>query len=241
MEGCGVKKMKGTLGLLVLIVILGTGMNAFGFLGFGGTSWKEEVLLHDGGKIIVERLVDRGGRHEIGQHPPIKEQSLTFTLPSSKQTVTWKVEYCKEVGYAGLSPIMLGIVDETPYLVTHPVACLAYNKWKRPNPPYIVFRYTNKAWQQIELKELPMELKVPNLIISSPDSEVERANTRFMSAEKVRGLNNSLSQPQYQTILREPLKPGALGVSCEEMIYYKGAWVGPGDSIGKRMMDRKSK
>jgi hypothetical protein len=238
--------MKGILAIAFLIVMTGlTGTDAFGFLGIGGDSWKEEVLLHDGGKLIVERWVDRGGRHEIGQRPPIKEQSLTFTLPSSKQTVTWKVEYCQEVGYADLSPIMLGIVDETPYLVTHPVACLAYNKWKRPNPPYIVFRYTNKAWQQIELEELPMDLKVPNLIISSPDSEVERANTRFMSVEKVRTLNDSLSQPQYQTILREPLKPGALGVSCEELIDYKCngdhmGWGAPGE-FNRRYFEDKCK
>jgi len=224
------KYTKGIVAIAFLLLTMGvTGINAFGFLGFGGTSWKEEVLLHDGTKIIVERSVDRGGRHEIGQHPPIKEQSLTFTLPSSKQTVTWKVEYCQEVGYADLSPIMLGIINETPYLVTHPVACLAYNKWKRPNPPYIVFRYTNKAWQQIELKELPLDLKVPNLIISSPDSEVERANTRFMSAEQVRNLNSDLRQPEYKTILREPVEPGrheGSGVNCKEMIREEGGWLG---------------
>jgi hypothetical protein len=38
-----------------------------GFLGFGGESWQEEVLLHDGQKLIVERAQTRGGNHEIGQ------------------------------------------------------------------------------------------------------------------------------------------------------------------------------
>jgi hypothetical protein len=57
---------------------------------FGGTSWKEEVLLHDGGKIVVTRSVDRGGRHEIGQKPPYKEQSLRLTMPSTSQTVKWE-------------------------------------------------------------------------------------------------------------------------------------------------------
>ena len=235
------KNVKGSLFLLVVFVILGAGMNAFAFLGFGGTSWKEEALLHDGQKIIVERWVDRGGRHEIGQRPPIKEQSLTFTMPSSKQTITWKVEFCKEVGYADLSPIMLGIVNKTPYLVTHPVACLAYNKWRRPNPPYIVFRYTNKAWQQIELQELPMDFKVPNLIISSPDSEVERAKTQFMSAEQVRKLNNTLSQPEYKTILREPLTKERITEMCEERILYKGSWILPNDPIARKFIDQQTK
>ncbi len=43
-----------------------------GALPFGGDSWKEEVLLHDGSKIVVERMVKRGGRHEVGQKPPFK-------------------------------------------------------------------------------------------------------------------------------------------------------------------------
>jgi hypothetical protein len=230
------------IAFLLLLTAL-TGTEAFGFLGFGGKSWQEEVLLHDGQKIIVERTVDRGGRHEIGQSPPIKEQSLTFTLPSTKQTVTWKIEYCKEVGYADLSPIMLGIINETPYLVTHPVACLSYNKWKRPNPPYIVFRYTDKAWWQIELQELPLELKIPNLIISSPDREVERANTRFISAEKVRNLNNSLRQPEYKTILREPLEPGkheGSAVNCTELVLYKGSYIMPNDPVMRKILDQRS-
>jgi hypothetical protein len=38
-----------------------------GLFGLGGTSWKEEVLLHDGSTILVDRSVVRGGRHEIGR------------------------------------------------------------------------------------------------------------------------------------------------------------------------------
>ena len=72
-----------------LMLMMGVSMSACaGFLGFGGTSWKEEVLLHDGSKIIVERSVERGGRHEIGQKPPYKEQSLSFTMPGTNQTIT---------------------------------------------------------------------------------------------------------------------------------------------------------
>jgi len=43
-----------------------------------GIAGKEEVLLHDGSKLIVERTVERGGRHEIGQPPPIKVESLSL-------------------------------------------------------------------------------------------------------------------------------------------------------------------
>jgi hypothetical protein len=80
-----------------LALILGVSMNA---CGFGGDSWKEEVLLHDGSKIIVNRSQSYGGRHEIGQSPPIKEQEITFTLPNTKKNITFKSEYGEDIGRA---------------------------------------------------------------------------------------------------------------------------------------------
>ena len=199
------KYTKGTLGLLIFTMIMGTSMNAFGFLSFGGTSWKEEVLLHDGRKVIVARSIDRGGRHEVGQQPPVKEESLTFTMPTTNERITWKSEYSKDVGFADFMPLLVDIVQGTAYVVTSPVGCLSYNKWGRPNPPYVVFKYDGKEWQQITLQELPLEIKAPNLIISSPDNAVDRIGKRFVTAEDVRNLNNRLTQPEYKTILREPL------------------------------------
>jgi hypothetical protein len=223
---------------LAATVTLGISMNVFGFLGLGGTRWKEEVLCHDGGMIVVERWVKRGGGHEIGQQPPIREQSLAFVLLTAREPLVWKSEFSEDVGYADLKPILLDIVRGIPYLVTTPVGCLSYNKWKRPNPPYILFKFQSNRWQQIALTELPAELRVPNLIISSPDNDVEQLGKSLVSASDIAKLNSSLTQPQYQSIVREPLTADPFG--CPEMVYYKGAWVGPGDSIGKRMMDRRS-
>lgn len=211
-----------------------------GFLGFGSTSWKEEALLHDGSKIIVERSVERGGQHEIGQEPPFKNQSLTFTMPGTNQRVTWNDEYSEDIGTASFLPMQLEIFNGIPYIVASPMGCLSYNKWGRPNPPYVLFKYDGKAWQRITLQELPVESKMPNLVISSPDNAAKEASHGVVSAEKVKELNTGFQQPEYQTILREPVKVGTYGSSanCENLVYYKGAWVGTGDSIGKRMMDR---
>lgn len=238
------KYTKGTLGLFVAILIMGTSMNAFGFLGLGNSaSWKEEVLLHDGQKIVAERSVDRGGRHEIGQQPPIKEQSLTFTIPTTNERTTWRSDYSEDVGLADFTAILLDIVQRTAYVVSSPVGCLSYNKWGRPNPPYMIFKYQDKKWQQITLQELPVEIKTPNLIISSPDNEVERMGKRFIPAEDVRKNNSSLTQPEFKTILREPVKPGTAGssVNCEEMIHYKCGWISPHGTFGRDLMDRTCK
>lgn len=224
---------------LGLLLMMGVTMSAdAGLFGLGGTSWKEEVLLHDGSKIIAERSVERGGRHEVGQEPPIKKQSLAFTLRSTNEHVTWEDEFTEDVGGANFLPMQLELRQGIAYLVVHPMGCLSYNKWGRPNPPYVVFKYQDKTWQRITLQELPAEFKIPNLIFSSPDREAAKKG-RIVSAEAIRSLYDGYKQPEYKTILREAVK-GA-GSSCPEMVFYKGAWVGPGDSIGKRMMDSRAK
>jgi hypothetical protein len=212
---------------LGFLLMMGASMSAdAGLFGFGGTSWKEEVLLHDGSKIIVTRAVERDGRHEVGQNPPYKEQSLVFTMPGTKQQVTWEDKFSEDIGTASFLPMLIDIVKDTAYLVASPMGCLSYNKWGRPNPPYVIFKYDAKAWQRIQLQELPAEIKIPNLIQSSPDTEVEKSGKSFISAEMIKAIAADYRQPESKTILREPVKDGGI-TSCEHMVPYgKSGWLG---------------
>lgn len=192
-----------------LILMMGMSMNAdAGLFGFGGDSWKEEVLLHDGQKIIIKRFIKRGGRHEIGQQPPIKEQSLAFALPVTNEGVTWETVFSEDIGLADFKPILLDIVQGKAYIVTTPMGCLSYNKWGRPNPPYVLFKHEGKEWKRIPLHELPDEIRTPNLIISDPDNESKMIGKSLIPAETIKRLNGELTQPEYKTILREPLAKG---------------------------------
>jgi hypothetical protein len=185
-----------------LLVALWLGVSAC-----SATSWKEEVLLHDGRKVIVERTVDRGGRHEIGQEPPIKEQSLSFTLPGTSEKVNWEDKFSDDIGSANFLPKLLDIHKATVYSLAHPMGCLSYNKWGRPNPPYVIFKYQNKAWKRISLQDLPVEIKMPNLIPSSPDDEAKKTGQAIVSAEAIKKMYEGYKQPEYKTILREELRP----------------------------------
>lgn len=220
-----------------LVLILGVSLTAC-----GKSSWKEEVLLHDGSKIIVEHTVSRGGRHEIGQQPPIKEQSLSFTLPSTNDKVTWEDSFTEDIGGASFLPMMLEMSKGIAYLVVYPMGCLSYNKWDRPNPPYVVFKYEGKVWKRITLKELPIELKTPNLIFSSPDNEAKKLGQSVVSAEAIKALYDDTSQPQYKTILREAIA-NAGGSRCEVMVHYKCGWFGtnPDGTFDKKFGDRMCK
>lgn len=209
-------------------------------------SWKEEVLLHDGSKMIVERSVERGGRHESGQKPPYKEQSLSFTMPGNNQAIRWEDHYSEDLGMANFLPMLLDIHDGVAYLVASPMGCLSYNKWGRPNPPYVVFQYQGKEWKRVPLTELPSEISATNLIFSMPDIKVEESGKRFMSAEMIKAIIAGYKQPEYRTILREAVKPGSVvgsSVNCESMVHYKCGWVGtnPDGTFNKEFMDRMCK
>ncbi|MBN1364871.1 MAG: hypothetical protein JW976_08715 [Syntrophaceae bacterium] len=214
----------GIITILIFIFIGGTNISTAGFLGIGDTtSWKEEVLLHDGSKIVVERWQKHGGRSEPGQKPGISDQSITFTIPGINKTVKWADEASAELGgRANFELFALHILKTTPYIITSPYLCLSYNKWERPNPPYVVFKYENKEWKRIEMTELPMEFKNINLVINSNSHEKELVSQHLVTTEMIEQFNSSLTQEECKTIVRTPIK-----IWCAEEIYDgHGSWYG---------------
>ncbi len=204
-------------------------------------TWKEEVLLPDGQALLVERWTLRRGRSEIGQQAPIQKESLEFVHPTTRQSITWASLASPDLRMADLAPIALQVVDATPYLVAYPVGCLAYNKWGRPNPPYVLFRYTASTWQRIELQQLPQALQKLNLIISSPDNEVQRLGTRNVSAAMVERVNGELKQPEFHAILREPFSQDQILAMCDVLLNYKGYWIDPRNPFARKHIDEEMK
>ncbi len=202
--------------LMSLVVSLDiSGCSGVGALPFGGDSWKEEVLLHDGKKIIVERSQSYVGRHEIGQSSPIKEQTVTFTVPNASTAIEFKSEYGEDIGRANFQLIALHVLHGTPYIVTVPNLCPSYIKWGRPNPPYVLFRYDSKAWQRIPLEELPEEFKNINLVVNSKGKRKILTAQSIVTVELVKKLNGELEQPEFKTILRISIPDNGISLtSC---------------------------
>lgn len=209
-----------------LALFLGLTLCACGALNLSASNWKEEVLLHDGQKIVVERSVERGGRHEIGQKPPFRSQRMRFAMPGTGEQIEWVDNFSEDIGTASFLPMLLDIQQGNAYLVANTMGCLSYNKWGRPNPPYVIFKHENKAWTRITLQELPVEIKAPNLIQSEPDATAERIKKNPVPAETIREIIARYPQPEYRSILREPLANG--WKSCPKMISYgkQGGWIG---------------
>lgn len=202
--------------------------------------WQEEVKLHDGRIIVVERFYNLGGYPAIESHnrSPLDE-TLTFTLPGSPKAIAWKTEfndYSAELN--SLGALLLDVVDGIPYLAASPAGCIAYNKWGRPNPPYILFKYANETWQRIPLEAFPPMLVQPNLM-STPDSRVLKP---YYTLEQVKGeMQGRNIAPEARSILRQALSKERLEQMCEERVLYKGYWILPNDPVAKTIIDQRMK
>jgi hypothetical protein len=197
---------------LGLLLMMGASMSACA--GLGGASWREEALLHDGNKITVNRSQSYGGRHELGQPEPIKEHTISFKLPGSGRNLTWTSEFSEDVGYTNFTLLAVHVLNDVPYVIAEPNGCLSYNKWGRPNPPYVVFRYDGKEWQRIPLSELPLEFQTFNIAISMP-WDIRRGplylgENNTLSAESISSRNANIRIPQNKSLLREPLAESTL-------------------------------
>lgn len=219
-----------------LALTLGLSMSANAGL-FGGDTWTEEVLLHDGQKMIVERSQTYGGWSEPSQSGPVKEHTIRFTLPGTSKTLTWTSEYGEELGRTNFNLLAVHVLNGTPYVVAEPNLCLSYNKWSRPNPPYVFFKYDGNAWQRISLDQFPAEFKTLNVATNTIGQDVKTlVGLGFVPAEKIKEMNSS-SSPEYQSILREPLSKKRINQMCMELVLYKGHWVMPNDPVARSMVD----
>ena len=191
------------LWLAGIFIFLGLATDWFGF---SGVTWEEEVRLHDGSILVVERFVKRGGGHEIGQKPGYINQTLRFVLPGTTNIITWEDHFDSALGRSNFLPFALDIYRGTPYLVAYPMGCLGYKKWGRPNPPYVVFRYERDVWWRIRLADLPAEIINSNLVFSQPDVEAERLGKRKISEDDFKKIKSGYKEPEFRSIIREEVK-----------------------------------
>ena len=177
-------------------------------------------MLHDGTTIIIERLCHLGSKPTLDRHEQQDlDETVSFMLPGSNKKITWKTDFRdSEPEPNSLNLLLLDIVKGIPYIAAYPAGCIAYNKWNRPNPPYIFFKYENKNWRQITLEEFPVLLRKGNVIIGRSPAKLQKP---FYTVEQVKEENRYVDE-KYKTIARTPLK----GVGCRELVTDgNGTWL----------------
>ncbi len=118
--------------------------------------WKEEVRLHDGRLIVVERSRVMSGPREPFRSATVGKWTLVFENPDKPgKKISLDV-------HGGAAPMLLGFVDGLPYVAINPRRGDARYFYNCPLPPYIFFRYDGE-WKRIELKDFPKELSLRNL------------------------------------------------------------------------------
>lgn len=205
-----------------LILTLGVSMSACS----ATMSWKEEVLLHDGSKVIAERSYNLGGYPTIdSRERKSLDETVTFTLPGSNKKVTWKTDFRDSVPEANsLNLLVLDIVNGIPYIAAYPAGHIAYIKWGNPNPPYVFFKYDDKTWQRISLEEFPTELNKTNVIVGRPPAKLLKF---FYTVDEVEKQNYDISTKEYKTIIRIPLDHWKSRPDSPAMIRTEDGWASP--------------
>ena len=217
-ERAWVVKHKRFLFSVVLVFLLSLLLSGC-FLGHSAW-WKEEVLLHDGQTIIVDRSQKLGGYPYVAStERTILEEKWQFVIPGTKEKVTWIKDGRFPPQGTMLTMILLDILNGVPYIATVPSVCISYNYWGRPNPPYVFFKYDGKTWQRIKLEEFPAELTESNVIVGRPDYQ-NRTGTIPIARIKQ---DNRYLEAHLKKIIRQPVK----SMDCEEMVTNgKGTWLG---------------
>ena len=182
---------------LGLLLMLGASMSACSKT----MSWEEDVLLHDGQIIVVERFYNLGGYPAIeSRERAALDETVTFNLLGTSKKIIWKTDFRdSQPEQNSLNLLLLDIVKGVPYIATYPAGCIAYNKWKRPNPPYILFKYEGNEWKRISLEEFPAELVKTNVIVGRPPTDLLKSH---YTVEQVNERNYYLEK-EHKTILRD--------------------------------------
>ena len=165
-------------------------------------AWKQEVPLQDGRMIVLDRLSHIGAEDVLMRLRMETAQTLTFTHPDTGQRIEWAIP-------KGLLPYMLDFDQGVPYYVLDAHTVGDYNTWKCPNPPYMVFKYVDKQWQQIPFDELPIRFSARNLLDMAKDEERHIINGYVTRDE----LNKFLKRRDLdrRTINRNKINPIAEG------------------------------
>lgn len=213
---CNNKTGIGIICMLVFIVMAVTSINACGYFGlFGEASWKEEVLLHDGSKIIVKRWQKTINVYSYEKSTLLQRQSLNFKHPKTREKIVWKDGQTEGIRNVNFRLLAFHIKDNTPYVITEAYDCFSYNKWGRPNPPYIIFKYEGEEWKRIAIHDLPLEVKSVNLMLNTTGhTEISTALRGLVTTQNIIKLRRP-PHAMYKSIVRTPME----GVGCEELVY----------------------
>ena len=170
----------------------------------------------------------------------MNKTSITFTPPNSNRVISWKETLTpSDPDSENLVLLGIDIVNGVPYLVLSPVGVLSNNKWGcRDDPRYVALKFDGETWKQIQMKELPAEIKNANLVITAQGKGLN-SHSGVLTVKEVTALNFNCCDPDTLKFERKP--PDQPQPPCVKLINYKGRWIRPDDDRARKMIDSVTK
>ena len=126
----------------VLLVVLGS---AYAWYGYRFPSWKEEVLLPDGRKIVVQQ------RRDFIEGYGTRKTWLTFSLPEMGGEQTWE---------QWLYPTMIGVANGNVYVIGRPRGSKQFRIYSHPRYVYVAFKWQNGRFERVPFLNVPASIRV---------------------------------------------------------------------------------
>lgn len=168
-----------TVVFLVLLPILGACDSTF--------KWKEEIRLHDGRLIVVDRVDVLGGWHEPGQSASEKKRTIVFSDPDDK-----KKKYTHALTGSS-NYLVLDFLNGVPWMVvlvgpfSHDTKC--------PVGSYEAITWREGRWASVSYSDLPKNISIVNMAYSyAPDQPEMRKSGKLLTAEQIDYINKKSSR-----------------------------------------------
>jgi len=176
--------------LMICIALISFFIGSSQVFALGIVNWVEEVPLHDGRVIEVDRKANDSVEvrslwpfHFYLEKSNFDQHQIEFSHPDTNQRIAWK-------GERGFSPVLLDIVEGVPFLVVYGRPDKKNSEiYGCPELPYVYLRYAANGWKPVSVENAPKELINANL--SAYD--VRNKNGRRLSQADVRRDVNPLS------------------------------------------------
>lgn len=206
------------------IILAGFAVAIASTLGFfrNTLDWKEEIVLHDGRIVVVEREDRLGGWAEPGQKASQRERRISFSDPDDP-----KKRYTHVITGSS-NYLLIGFNQATPWVIVS-VGPFS-NDTKCPIGTYETFRWLNGTWHSVSYATLPPVFKKPNMAVSytvnAPDP---RRSGRLLKVDEVQKILDDMFKIPMPEEARSLVQKDANGkpIDCH---YYKPSSSARGES-----------
>ena len=142
------RKRRTLIGLVLLLMILGGG---YAWFDYRFPSWKEEVVLPDGRKIVVKQ------RRDFIEGYGTRKTWLTFSLPEMGGERTWEED---------MQPILVTVSKEgRVYVVGWPSGEKQMARYRHPRYGYVAFQWEKETFERVPFTSIPEDLRQEENVI----------------------------------------------------------------------------